>query len=159
MSRRRKLVTDRPCALLPYDYVAGRCARCGRKLIGAQRRWCGPECQSFYEVNHYWQLARPAALRRDMFRCRKCAQLPARQRHDQDSSALEVNHRIPRVGRGYAAGCHHHQGNLETLCHYHHVMVTRRQRIARARIKVRRGDEAQAALAQREVVGDAADES
>lgn len=126
--------------MLPYDHIAGVCARCGRELQGMQRRWCGGECQHLYEINHYWQLARPATMKRDMYRCRRC----------QGAGALEVNHKIPRNGRGYGAGCHNHLTNLETLCHYHHVEVTRRQRIARSRVKTRRGDEAQEALAQRE---------
>ena len=42
--------------------------------------------------------------------------------------ALEVNHIEPRRGGGYAHGCHHHQVNLETLCHRCHARVTARQR-------------------------------
>lgn len=41
---------------------------------------------------------------------------------------LEVNHIDPRRGQGYRFGCHHHQGNLETLCRLHHVAVTTAQR-------------------------------
>lgn len=41
---------------------------------------------------------------------------------------LEVNHIEPRRGEGYAAGCHHHLDNLETLCHPCHVEVTTAQR-------------------------------
>ena len=45
--------------------------------------------------------------------------------------ALEVNHIEPRRGGGYAHGCHHHQANLETLCHRCHARVTARQQRAR----------------------------
>lgn len=40
---------------------------------------------------------------------------------------LEVNHRDPRRGRGYQAGCHNHLDKLETLCHPCHVDETTRQ--------------------------------
>lgn len=40
---------------------------------------------------------------------------------------LEVNHIVPREGRGYGWGCHHHLSNLETLCHPCHVAETTRQ--------------------------------
>lgn len=135
--------------MVPYDTMAGVCARCGRKLNGRQRRWCGPDCQRVYEENHYWQLARPAALRRDHYRCVKCVRnSPGAVRYTPPAT-LEVNHKIPRNGRGYDSGCHHHLSNLETLCHYHHVEVTRRQRIARSRVKSRRGDQAQERLSVR----------
>lgn len=42
--------------------------------------------------------------------------------------SLRVNHIEPLVGRGYRWGCCHHQENLETLCHTHHVEETTRQR-------------------------------
>ncbi len=41
---------------------------------------------------------------------------------------LEVNHIIPREGKGYGQGCHNHQENLETLCHACHLQVTADQR-------------------------------
>jgi len=40
---------------------------------------------------------------------------------------IEVNHREPLVGRGYHAGCVHHQDGLEVLCHECHVEETNRQ--------------------------------
>lgn len=45
----------------------------------------------------------------------------------------EVDHIVPRVGRGYGLGCHNHQSNLRTLCHQCHVEVTAQQRRARGR--------------------------
>ena len=44
---------------------------------------------------------------------------------------LEVNHKVPRNGQGYHHGCHHHQADLETLCHGCHVEVTTAQGRAR----------------------------
>jgi 5-methylcytosine-specific restriction endonuclease McrA len=72
--------------------------------------------------NHAWTNARAEAVRRAKGRCRKCG----------SSTKLEVNHVIPRIGKGYGPGCHHHQANLETLCHNCHVKVTNQQRYARA---------------------------
>lgn len=46
-------------------------------------------------------------------------------------TSLEVNHIEPRRGAGYAHGCHHHQANLETLCHRCHARVTARQQAER----------------------------
>ncbi len=40
---------------------------------------------------------------------------------------IEINHRVPLVGRGYHAGCVHHLSNLEALCHDCHVVTTTRQ--------------------------------
>lgn len=45
---------------------------------------------------------------------------------------LEVNHRDPLVGAGYANSCRHHLDGLETLCHPCHVKVTNRQRSERS---------------------------
>lgn len=53
-------------------------------------------------------------------------------RHEQTyERALEVNHIVPRNGRGYEPGCHHHQANLEVLCRPCHVQETRRQALGR----------------------------
>lgn len=41
---------------------------------------------------------------------------------------LEVNHIVPRRGRGYGTGCWNHASNLETLCHNCHLTVTAEQR-------------------------------
>lgn len=137
------------CDLLPYEKQPGRCARCGAPLTGRQTRWCGETCKDYYERNHYWQLARPAALRRDLYRCRRCGWSPLAKQLtlfpelDKRYADLEVNHVIPRVGRGYNSGCHHHLSNLEVLCHGCHLKVTRRQRIARSRIRSRRRDKTQ----------------
>lgn len=121
------------CALLPYDAVAGVCAACGKRLAGRQTRWCGPVCRAVYPENHYWQFARRAARKRDHYGCVRCGTM--------NIDAPEVNHRIPRNGRGYGVGCHNHLDNLETLCHEHHLRVTRAQRVARARLNCRRTEQ------------------
>lgn len=151
-------VTHDRCLVVPYDTVAGRCARCGATLTGRRTRWCSRACELVYEQNHYWNSARAAALRAGLNRCRRCGWSPmSRQltlfpglsKHGYNGDNwLEVNHIIPRNGKGYGTGCHHHLTNLEVLCHGCHVKVTKRQRIARSRIKTRRGDRAQAALAE-----------
>lgn len=131
--KRRAPVYAKVCPLLPYDRVGGVCAACGTELVGRQRRWCSPACQAVFQNNHYWQFARAAALKRDSHGCVRCGTMFI--------AAPEVNHKVPRYGRGYGVGCHHHQSNLESLCHYHHVKVTRAQRIARARSRGRRAVE------------------
>lgn len=133
VGKARLPVLRTPCPLLPYDRQGGLCAACGKELTGRQTRWCSPACRAVYEDNHYWTNARHAALKRDSYGCVRCGTMFI--------TAPEVNHRIPRNGRGYSPGCHHHLDNLETLCHAHHVKVTRAQRIARARLQCRRREQ------------------
>lgn len=140
------------CTLFQYRDEPGVCDHCGRKLTGRQSRWCSPECAKVFQVNHYWQMARPAAITRDGNRCVKCGWAPgdihaivlpsgqlclwsyaALSRGRPEENWLEVNHIVPLVGRGYTSGCVHHLDNLETLCHRCHVAVTKRQRVCRAR--------------------------
>lgn len=84
--------------------------------------------------NHLWGPARHAAMKRDLYACRGCGRVMNRFHND-----IEVNHVEPRDGLGYGPGCHHHQDNLETLCHACHVAVTTLQRAIRsARRKLRR---------------------
>lgn len=49
---------------------------------------------------------------------------------------MEVNHKVPRAGRGYQQGCHHHLADLELLCHPCHVIVTTEQIRERKGIRV-----------------------
>lgn len=116
--------------------------------------WCGLLCEDEYRRNHWWDQAREAALVRDGACCVRCGMGPdsptlaklllralipmstveaARLwrspefRALQAASGLEVNHRVPRRGGGYQAGCHHHLDQLETLCHPCHVAETNQQ--------------------------------
>jgi 5-methylcytosine-specific restriction endonuclease McrA len=126
-SRGPKLYDDCPLKPVPRG-IPGECDRCGKKLVGRQTRWCsdrtwggGSKCaRLFHEVferNHDWNDARKAALKRDRNRCVKCG----------STDRLEVNHIVPREGRGYGRGCWHHLDGLETLCHDCHVETTRQQ--------------------------------
>lgn len=149
------------CPLLPYDRLPNVCARCGKRLVGRRRRWCSNACQLVYVVNHYWGEARRERVKRDNYRCVKCgwrSTLDRRRADPQEllftlpidldqSNWLEVNHRIPRNGRGYTgASCAHHQDRLETLCHRCHVKVTKRQRIARSRRRAKVAERRREAL-------------
>jgi 5-methylcytosine-specific restriction endonuclease McrA len=152
----------------------GSCATCGGQLTDDQvargvKWFCSAACTHWWRVNHDWNTARAFAIRRDR-RCVRCggdgeprekAQLrPAtdddprlrrrgrrlgRSKYAQYQRAgLEVNHRTPRAGGGYASGCHNHQEHLETLCRKCHTAETNRQ--AEERRKTARA----AAAAQRE---------
>jgi 5-methylcytosine-specific restriction endonuclease McrA len=120
-----------------------------------RRRWCSDACSTLYWANHGWSTASAAAIRRDDHRCvrcgardgelrdvcgsRRCRQPwpceaertygPGLAGHWAVTSgvAIEVNHIIPRVGRGYHESCAHHLDLLETLCHECHVKVTTQQ--------------------------------
>lgn len=104
------------------------CDWCGRPLARTlgQKRWCGALCVEAYRKNHIWTDARKAAIRRDQHRCVRCG------RHD----GLEVNHIYPLAAAPGFTGdrgretCLNHLDGLETLCHEHHVEVTREQRAA-----------------------------
>jgi 5-methylcytosine-specific restriction endonuclease McrA len=110
-----------PCELLVYADVPGRCDLCGTALGPKRRRWCSRACQWRFTINHRWTQARREARRRDRNQCTTCG----------STTSLEVNHIVPRVGAGYGWGCHHHQANLQTLCHSCHVKVTNAQALAR----------------------------
>ena len=112
------------CTMLRFTDQEGCCDLCGRTLRGRQRRWCSKSCENVFWRNHYWAWARRAAMRRDRRRCVRCGV----------GSSLEVNHIVPRNGRGMNAGCIHHLVNLETLCHAHHLVETRRQAVERRAI-------------------------
>ncbi|AMS03558.1 HNH endonuclease [Gordonia phage Guacamole] len=112
------LMNDRAkCPWLPYETQPGVCDRCGTALTGRRKRWCSDACMYEWRGEHDWTAAREKAKRRDGRRCVKCG----------STRALEVNHIVPRVGRGYGFGCHNHQSNLETLCHDCHLVVTKQQ--------------------------------
>ena len=107
----------------------GTCGACGKPLEGRALWFCrsprgeaffnqgGNSCRARYMANHGWGEARRAAIKRDGG-CVRCG----------SSDRLEVNHIVPRNGQGYAIGCWNHLDNLETLCHAHHLEVTKMQR-------------------------------
>ncbi len=120
------------------EQVKGLCWRCGVALPPRRRHWCSDDCGQWWRNNHDWNSAREVALKRDKHRCVKCGAdgYPISSSLYRGSYTgrtmfpvkLEVNHIVPREGKGYGQGCHNHQENLETLCHNCHVAVTRRQR-------------------------------
>jgi 5-methylcytosine-specific restriction endonuclease McrA len=117
------------CALIPdLHRKAGRCDLCARPLPPYHRRWCSENCSNefwaVFQRHHDWKPARGAAIRRDGFKCVRCG--------ESDYDLLEVNHIVPREGKGYGRGCHHHQDNLETLCRKCHVIETTKQRRSRS---------------------------
>ncbi|MCU1352007.1 MAG: 67, gp67 [Acidimicrobiales bacterium] len=145
------------CAASRWAGDPGRCRWCDAPAR-PEAAWCSHPCEDEYRRNHWWDQAREAALVRDGSRCRHCglgpavpttakallrALIPMRAieaarlwqtpawRALEQACQLEVNHLVPRLGRGYQAGCHHHLDNLETLCHRCHVAVTTQQQADR----------------------------
>jgi hypothetical protein len=112
----------------------GTCGACGKPLVGRNRWFCptpygkayspGESCRANYAVNHFWSEARAEALRRTGGKCSGCGEVPP----EDALLGLEVNHIVPRNGGGYGPGCHHHQENLQVLCHSGHLEVTAEQR-------------------------------
>ncbi len=104
----------------------GTCRGCQAAIVSQKRLiWCSAKCTRktwrAFTKGHRWTTARKAALRHAKRRCDVCG----------TSERLEVNHRDPRVGKGYGYSCAHHGENLQVLCHAHHVEVTNTQRLAR----------------------------
>lgn len=124
------LALPEPCSLrdvlIPYRDTAGVCDACGKALTGRQQRWCSSDCSLVLWRQHAWQGARSAAKKRDGHKCVKCG-APDSVDDRTFRSLLEVNHIVPRVGKGYGYGCWNHLDNLETLCHDCHVIVTKAQ--------------------------------
>lgn len=104
------------------------CQVCVSPLPAQSRRtvFCSDKCRRWFEQNHIWRFARRTARRRGKYAC-SIPECPATK-----ADGIEVNHIIPLVGSGYGPSCFHHQANLETLCHHHHVEATNRQRAERA---------------------------
>lgn len=144
------------CSLSQWSGPPERCRWCDAPAAPGFA-WCGSRCEDAYRENHWWDMARAAALARDGNRCTTCGIGPddvqvarwflrafipmgaveaAGLWHSPTWAALvlacsvEVNHIDPRRGGGYGSGCHHHLDGLETLCHRHHVTVTVAQRQA-----------------------------
>jgi hypothetical protein len=93
------------------------CFLCAGPLPKRRQHWCSDRCVSLWFENHEWRQAANAALRRDGGCVRDLSH----------KGPFEVNHKVPRAGRGYHKGCHNHQKLLETLCHADHVIETVRQ--------------------------------
>lgn len=104
----------------PHPKGSHKCDWCSKPLVGRRRRWCSDQCSKIWWNNHNYSAARKCAKRRDKYRCVKCG----------SKFKLEVNHIKPCLGKHNKRGCWHHIENLETLCHDHHLEVTRQQRAA-----------------------------
>lgn len=101
------------CALGFGPNGEGRCEWCGEARRG-RKRWCSKACGIAHAVNHTWAAARQARLDHDGYLCQRCVKpVPLLQ--------PEVHHVIPVGKLGYRQGCQHHQSNLLTLCHAHHL--------------------------------------
>lgn len=111
--------------LIPYRDTPGVCDAHGTPLTGRQTRWCSSSCAYVLTLQHDWNAARRAVVARDGNKCVSCGK-PGDVNHLLRST-LEVNHIVPRVGKGYGWGCWNHHDNLETLCHDCHVKVTNAQ--------------------------------
>ena len=136
------------CDAIAWAARHGGCDGCGTPLVGRQQRWCANGCDQLYWQNHRWNQARACALSRARVygwrrrwvgplnsdggvrlawthlghRCAHCG---------TTTTAPEVNHISPALGRHGQESCIHHQDNLEVLCHDCHLDVTRAQRAAR----------------------------
>lgn len=60
------------CDVVPYVGQPGVCRRCGSKLPGRCTAWCSSACEREWQINHYWTMARPAAVKRDGGKCVRC---------------------------------------------------------------------------------------
>ena len=134
------------CPLAPRDHGPRTCDGCGVGLTGYARRWCSEACSDRWWGNHAWGFARPFAIKRaggyHEATCDQCGK--------RVGWSAEVNHVEPRNGAGYGAGCHHHQTNLQVLCHGCHVAETTRQ--TRERLGIPQGGRTSVTFAAREAM-------
>jgi 5-methylcytosine-specific restriction endonuclease McrA len=93
---------------------SGLCNGCGGPLPEERPKWCSTLCSDRHARNHFYNVAREAAIARDGSVCRLCG----------SQEYLEVHHVVPIRGRHDEPGCHHHVTGLETLCHQCHVRIT-----------------------------------
>jgi hypothetical protein len=136
------------CSLAP-PFADGACAWCGTELPPRRRSWCSDRCGDAFWANHWFSVARSTAKRRDRYRCTQCgARAPKRPvkthytahakylaamrawRKEKRTSRLEVNHKVPCIGKHAELSCAHHLDNLETLCpacHKQHTAALRPQ--------------------------------
>ena len=123
------------------------CDWCGAELPPRHRRWCSDACVRAFLYNHRWEDARVEALRRAEVRwtepgkfghpivhvahmCAHCGDVLEQSEWTAGGHVVEVNHKVPVLGKHALMGCHHHQDGLEVLCRRCHKDVTRRQRAA-----------------------------
>ena len=88
---------------------------CRKPLPRLRRRWCSDACGLRFGIEH--DFSREAILQRDKV-CVRCG----------GTEHMEVNHKVPREGRGYNSGCYNHLEGLELLCRACHVKETAMQR-------------------------------
>lgn len=105
------------CTLTSWSGEPDRCRWCDTQLQGRRTVWCSNQCADRWPSNHLWTWARAVRKRTDRWRCIQCG----------SKTSLEVNHITPILGRHAKAGCWHHQNGLETLCHAHHLEITKQQ--------------------------------
>lgn len=96
----------RACALTPWAGDPTRCRWCNQPLAAEPGPFCGPACGDTGRSNHVFAAAKVAARQRDRYRCVRCG----------GTRRLQVNHKVPVLGRHGEPGCHHHLVGLETLC-------------------------------------------
>lgn len=123
------------CEFLRGVGHAKHCDGCDKPLTGRQTRWCAGDCSDVWAENHRWtnarEVARTLAYARPLSRFKKdrlyvCARCGGEFPRD----GIQVNHKMPCLGRHGTNGCHHHQSNLEVLCTLCHLTVTAEQRAA-----------------------------
>lgn len=102
------------CTLSKWQGDPTRCRWCNAQLGPRRQRWCSQPCVDEYKAQHWWGIAREAALTRDHRQCQDCVYGPA-----DNPGQLEVHHLQPVQGRR-TASCLHHAANLTTLCQEHH---------------------------------------
>lgn len=109
------------------------CRQCGQPPTWPKHFYCSDVCKVTFEAEHFWDVARLAAYRRQTVYDREtqgrvgtaCARCGLTGR-----GVLEINHIVPVAGLRYPFGCQNHSSNLEALCHECHVLVTAEQRAA-----------------------------
>lgn len=113
------------------------CHRCGGPLKGRRTAYCTKACARLHPIEHSWNQARPAALRRAKYRCQLCGgaerltRILAGPNAGGVRSSLEVNHKMPLNGGGRSWTCANHPSNLEVLCREPcHRLATAAQRAA-----------------------------
>lgn len=110
------------------DYQAAKlCRGCHGPLTGRQAAYCSEPCQLAFDREHFWNMARGEAIRRN---ARVHGGKPSCVRCGIQESmdvVLEVNHIEPVRGGPRNGTCLNHQENLELLCHPCHVLATEEQ--------------------------------